>query len=77
VAVANSGTSSIAFTFNGVPTRACNDVAGRVDKIASTVSINGKATKAAGAVSNADTVVTQCNLAANADNHTIIYTLTQ
>jgi hypothetical protein len=68
-----SADDSIAFTFNGVPNTACRELGTKVDNLAISVSINGTATKAAGAATNPATVTTQC--AATADANVIIYTM--
>ena len=63
---------SIAYTFTGVSTYACKELGTKVDTIASKVSINGEATKLAGAHTLAADVVANC---AAGDNNTMLYTI--
>ena len=66
----NAGDSMLC-TETGIPADACEQLGTAIDPSAATVTINGVATKAAGAVTNAATVSAQCG-GANGDNNTIV-----
>lgn len=69
----NAAGDSIDYSYTGYGEYACKEIAQKVDTIASRVKINGTQTKANGAATNVDTVITQCENGAG--NNTIIYTL--
>lgn len=56
----NAG-DSLVFTSAGIPNAACAEVAGSLDNVASVISINDKQTKAAGGVTTAADVTTNCS----------------
>ena len=62
---------SITFTFSGVSSSACKELGTKVDKLASTVSINSVQTKAVGAATLAAGVLTNCKAT---DDNSVAYT---
>lgn len=63
-------------TETGVPASACTELGTSLDQVAAAITINGTATKAAGAPSNPATVGTSCGGAAG-DNNTIAMTVSK
>lgn len=63
---------SLTFTSNGIPNSACTELGTSLDTVAGTITINGTATKALGAVSSPTAVATAC---ANNDANVMIYGL--
>lgn len=74
VGTINTAGDSIQFTFNGVSTYGCKQIATMVDNTAAIVTINGTTTKAAGAATVPATVGTAC---AAGDANVIIYTISR
>lgn len=66
----NTAGDSLTFTFAGIPSHACAELALRVDAIATTVSVNGTSTKSVGVASNPATVATKCAAAVNSIAYT-------
>ena len=67
-----SAGDAIEYTFNGVSTYACKELATKVDNIASKVTINLTPTKLAGTATDSSLVGTAC---AAGDNNTMVYTI--
>lgn len=66
---------SIEYTYSGVPTSACKDLAQNLVTVAAVISINGTAVKANGGALNEGTMITQCESAP--DNASIAYRMTR
>jgi len=70
----NTAGDSLVFTYTGVPTAACRELVTKLDNIATTVSVGGTVTKAAGATTVAATAIPLC---VTGDNQTLAYTMSR
>jgi hypothetical protein len=73
--IVNAG-DSIVLTSTGIPASVCTELGTSLDSTVSVMSINGTATKANGASSNAQTVAANCGGAAG-DNNSMVMTVSK
>jgi hypothetical protein len=70
--IANDG---IVFTYTGVPSGACKDLAQQAGDVAATITVGGTVVKAVAQPPVLNTIITSCD--AGADNVTIAYAMTK
>jgi len=71
----NLANDGIAYTYTGVPSGACKDLAQQAGDIAAVITVGGVSVKAVGANPVLATIITQCD--AGSDNVTIAYLMTK